>query len=391
MNKLTMIIEEAEIDNQTYDIEMPRNKKFLNVLTDRDNCGKSRADISACQPELYFTMLKENMCHESSVELQQVPIEQNESELYMLQTSPTLQLTKVNFFNESVDASTKSLKRSLAKADLSSDNTNEGESIISTAEEHLTSKINLKQTDLKNLKPKSTSSTASLLNLIKPKKKIQKPQVAAQSNKSMTFNVDFASTPKKTIPRSSTPKAIKVKRSLREKLSEPFSSTVISMQVSSKTSKNMLNLIKKTIPPPLLSSSAAHPNESLKLRKRARCSTSQDKESSSKRSHKDSQRKSKRSKRSSSCKQCEMIKYSKKTSNQDVIKLLKEPFRAFNVAAAAQQQEFKFPIKYLPNLKSQDIDRLNGCDDYISYENNMRPVQKATSSYSYGDYNVWYL
>ena len=67
----------------------------------------------------------------------------------------------------SQDSLTISEQSSLETTKCNNDN---GESIISTCEEHLTTQLAfqvLQQTQLKNLKPKSTSSTTSLLRLVK--------------------------------------------------------------------------------------------------------------------------------------------------------------------------------------------------------------------------------
>ena len=317
--KLLNILQEestSSMSNETFTIEQPRHSKFSNVQTMRDNCGNNRAEITACQPEMYLSIMQNSSC------------------------MPEISLRS-------------SLRRSLAKINLiqpshqsnSCLNINEGDSIVSTAEEHLTNQLNIKNAEMK-FKPKSTSSTTSLFNLVRR----QASKRTKKDDSTVTFNVDFASTPKKNLPRSSTPRVNK-----RKQFVQPFSSTVISEQ----SPKVCNSLAKKSIPPPLLSSSSYQP--SVKIAKRAR---------------------------SSSCKQCSLKP--KRLSTK------KQRKSAMNVVASQISQpnyfkNFKFPIKYLPNKKSKDIDRLSSVDDRHlgSYECEMKPVLK--SCYSFGDYNVWIL
>jgi len=274
------------------------------------------------------------------------------------------------------------MRRSLAKINLNQHNQssvtnsclniNEGDSIVSTAEEHLTQLINFKQSNLK-FKPKSTSSTASLFDLIKkqaekctkkmPSRLVKSSKASlgsiASMNGGVMLSVEFTSTPKKQLPRSSTPKTLK-KPSLRKLVKEkqqhqqPFSSTVISEQAP----KIVNNVVKKCIPPPLLSSSSYKGNMSLitknkNVSKRTRSSFA-------------------------SCKQCN-IKPKRLSKKSSVL-----------LEQACQMQpnsfkNFKFPIKYLPNKKTKDIDRLNSVDDC-----KLNPPTLKTC-YSFGDYNVWIL
>lgn len=124
-----------------------------------------------------------------------------------------------------------SLKRSRAKISLQFEDSfilddENGHSIISTAEDHLKSKLNLHQYFLN--KPKLTSSTINL----------NKVATTMEDTRSMTFNVDFASTPKKIIQRSSTPKRIKTNRA-------EFRNTII----------KQAKLLTKLLPPPQMTSS----------------------------------------------------------------------------------------------------------------------------------------
>ena len=196
--------------NKTYDIEMPRNK-IINMFE-----RKSRNDASQIyQPSLHQTLLKEhkeifNSYSEST----------KSSELYFLQTSSSPSTLTKSCSSQNCNASTISLKRLCSKASLSAQSsyTNEGESIISTAEEHLTSKLSLRPAEMTSLKPKSTSSTVSLnvfvrRNSIRIKNRSHPfTKRYNQSNSSITFNVDCASTPKKEMPRASTPKVGKKRR-----------------------------------------------------------------------------------------------------------------------------------------------------------------------------------
>ncbi len=198
-------------------------------------------------------------------------------------------------------------------------------SIISTAEEHiqakLTSQINLKSS--KRLNPKLTSSRYTLLDRLTQKNK---------EEQSITFNVDFASTPKKLIQRSSTPKRIQLKPK------------IITITSSSATTTNTKRA--KIIPPPLLTSSF----RSIKDQKPKRKVTS-------------------------SCHTCNK-------QNSKRVKLM-------------CPVKFKFPIKYL-NSKTIDIDRINFNYETTQSSTNFESVhfsgQQQQSNYNlFGDYKLWII
>jgi hypothetical protein len=384
-------------------VELRRNtpvaNKYFNVITERDNCGKSRAEITAYDPHVQLTLLNSNnhLISVSQCELASGVLKSSQDSLNTSEQS-SLETTKCNNDN--------------------------GESIISTCEEHLTTQLALQvlqQTQLNNLKPKSTSSTTSLLRLVKKNSshvkqrifnknneyKIASKSKKNDSNKSMTFNVDIASTPKRKIPRSSTPKLLNKKsckksekKPVRHQINEPFSSTVLSSIAA-----NLFELKQavKTIPPPLLSSSLNHDECSIQI-------------DFNRLKYKIRKSSSKKIKVESSCRKCDRIK--RKHQNTDgcsnsnsceaktnVRKKLKyetsESARKPKVTSSLKQstrklswRNLKYPIKYYPNMKSQDIDRLNTVEDCCntvgaSYECQLKPVLK--SSYSYGDYNVWIL
>ena len=231
--------------------------------------------------------------------------------------------------------------------------TNDGDSIVSTAEEHLTQHhLHLQPPQDLKFKPKSTSSTTSLLELLR--KKVTTRSVAAAKKRTeisgVTFNVECASTPKKRLPRSSTPKTLLKSSTRRERPlpCHPFSSTVISVHKSGKA---------KSIPPPLLSSSTYRVSK----RKNSRSSVAA----------------------ASTCKQCSVKKSSTRRLST---KLTRQSMLVEHVVGVNMQpgyfKNFKFPIKFLPNRKTKDIDRLAS-----GHECNMKPVLK--SCYSFGDYNVW--
>ena len=343
---LSILHEETTLDmNATYKIELPRNNshKFMHVQTDRD-VFIHRAEITACQPDIFASEV--SAMGEMHSDLH------NETRSSMMRRS----LAKINLQPHDQSSLT---------------NINEGDSIVSTAEEHLTTHFSIvnKQSEMK-FKPKSTSSTTSLFGLIR--KQTEKRSIAKKlptEISTVTFNVDFASTPKKNLPRSSTPRPIQLRKSVKESKQQqcvPFSSTIISEQAP----KVFNSLAKKCIPPPLLSSSSYQPSLA-KNPKRAR---------------------------SSSCKQCCSLKpkrlSTKVTQKQQQLQRKSAVNVLDHVASQIRQpnyfKNFKFPIKYLPNKKSQDIDRLSSIDDHMAaYECSMKPVLK--SCYSFGDYNVWIL
>ena len=129
------------------------------------------------------------------------------------------QLSSASSFkqNETDHMLKKCIRRSSAQTNLfldeNSRHTNVGDStvasIVSTFEEHLTSKLH---STCNAFVPKSTSSVTYLTSLshrknsVRPAKLRSRPQVELNG---ITFNVECASTPKKQTPCSSTPKPVK--------------------------------------------------------------------------------------------------------------------------------------------------------------------------------------
>ena len=226
-------------------MEQPRKFHFV---SDRD-IKPIHPDLTLCNPELIMTLI--NQCQDSV------------SQAEML------------FLYNSYSESSKSMKRSKAKINLVQDP--EGDSVISTAEEHQITCLKV-DVDFKKMKPKSQSSTASLL----PKKLL---------DKSITFNVDIASTPKKVFQRSST-----IRRAIRK---QPLTSTMIKSEAK-----------KMRIPPPLLSSSIVPEVKELKRKRSSRVRKS---------------KKAKLQKKCSCCKMCE-----RKNSDLPLnLKSLKYPIKHF--------------------------------------------------------------
>lgn len=154
-------------------------------------------------------------------------------------------------------------------------------------------------------------------------------------NDSITFNVNSASTPKKVFHRTSA-----IRKAIRK---QPLTSTLIKSESK-----------KLKIPPPLLSSSIV---PDVKVVKRARSGSLR------------KERKNKIQKLNECCQKCER-------------KLNKKP----------NFQNLKYPIKFCPNLKSKDIDRIQSeCIDSLGYENNLLPCAAKSNCYGYGEYNVWFL
>lgn len=324
----------------------------------------------------------------------------------------------------------KSMRRSRAKINLlslSTNASNEGESIISTAEEHATSQ--LPAPEFHSIKPKSTSSTVSLAALLhdnqlarasKPFQLPPPPSPFRNSKVEMTFQVDVASTPKKGAQRSSTPKqqGSKRQRSARVKSSskklnlEPFSSTLLSLAAVPVKSEHV-----KQIPPPLLSSSLAeHVARSLakSSKKRDRsCSCSCSK--AQKPSCKDQKikrikiavsttTKTKRSR--SSRRQCETpFKRSSSTSHrhhhhrrrnlfleqpQFVSTVIEQPKPSFAPLTSSTMKKLKYPVKYFPKAKTVDIDRLN-MDMVLPFAECGGVKPSTKNYYQVGDYNIWII
>jgi hypothetical protein len=158
-------------------------------------------------------------------------------------------VTKERHVNASNLISHNSLKRSTAKMSLkfndittaSENQHTNGYSIVSTAEEHIQTHLTLMPHFQSN--PKLTSSIISFKSSL-------------TADKSITFNVDFASTPKKILQRSSTPK----------------------QQLMPKRQSKKPKLIVKVIPPPLLTSSFRSVQKQHYLTKRKVCQSNMKKQ-----------------------------------------------------------------------------------------------------------------
>ena len=187
------------------------------------------------------------------------------------------------------------------------------ESILSTAESHLTKRLkHVTGRELRSTRPKANSSPRVIKR--------------ADCNQSMTFNVDYASTPKKNQPRASTPSRMRVTTTIVRSLPPQ----------------------KKTIPPPLLSSS---------MRPSASTSTST---------------KNKRKR----CVEC-------CCTNECVKRTVKKPRHN-----SLHSNLAKYPVKFMLDRRTQDIDRCNPVDDALN-SCDLRPFLK--NCYAFGDYNVWIL
>lgn len=204
------------IKSEESEMEQPRKFRFVN---DRE-INVNHAELTVCNPDLLMTML--NQCPTSN--------------------DLVSQLFLYNSEDESSD-STKSLKRSQATINLHKE---DNDTVLSTAEQHQITCINV-DGDFKKILPKSTSSTTSLLGL--------------KRKDSISFNVNVASTPKKVFHRTSA-----IRKAIRK---QPLTSTLIKPEVKK----------SKKIPPPLLSSSIV---PAVKTLKRNRSSSVQRKERQSK-------------------------------------------------------------------------------------------------------------
>lgn len=229
--------------------------------------------------------------------------------------------------DENCTETVRPMQRTSAKKDLTAVIKLGTESILSTAESHLTSRLkHVTHRELRLSQPKANSS----------------PQVyRVEVNNSMTFNVDYASTPKKVQPRASTP----------SRMPTPIQST-------------LTRSLKKKIPPPLLSSSMR--SSSMKKRKRCPdcycCCCNSKANARAECLHKNSERISKKPRGRMSV-----------GSNRNQIQYL---------------QRSKYPVWFLPNRRAQDIDRCNAIDDALT-TCELKPFLK--SCYAFGDYNVWVL
>ena len=187
---------------------------------------------------------------------------------------------------------------------------------------------------LRNLKPKLTSSTLSLLK-------------ADNCNQSMSFNVDFASTPKRVMVRSSTPRA-KPKKNM-------LTSTVIEKP----------KMLKKNIKSIQSIDSA---NKRIKRVKPLRISDFISSTGISNEINIDQINKI-----GAGLKSCHDLNCQERELNQ--------------------WKKLKYPIKYYPHMKVKDIDRLSQCNmgdaqlSCGSFECNMRPM--VNNCYVYGEYKFW--
>ena len=145
------------------------------------------------------------------------------SRFVMSSLSMFTDLSRCHF--ESYQISKRTVRRSSAQTNLQQDNYSSCLSLVSTAEEHFSTKLTnttgeCSSSSRVSFAPKSNSSIASLTSLDQRKNsyrpsKQKRPFVAlslAQSStetSGVTFNVECASTPKKDTPRSSTPKLLR--------------------------------------------------------------------------------------------------------------------------------------------------------------------------------------
>jgi hypothetical protein len=353
-------------------VELARNNKFEKVNERRGVDNYCQPELSVCKPELYFTVLHDQDEffdeNDSMDSFDRLPVLNNTVSVTQAGLASGLLLLHCSVYDNS-NITTKQ----------------NGESIISTAEEHFD--INHHMTvlnEIAHLKPKSQSSTTSLLKLLKQKitrpSKSESRKFQAAENSTITFNVDIASTPKK-YRRSSTPKTIQtatVRKSSSSKRVKQFSSTVIKQQSTIvKPSKHCS--ATKTIPPPLLSSSYVHVEEDkVQLGKRKRSSSKKDL------SNKQGAKKLKFLKES--CHLCQKTTSKRKISYDGV-----DCRSVIPRISSRFIKNVKYPIKFYPNMRTQDIDRVNFVDDlYLGYDFVPKPTQQ-TSCYNIGDYNVWYL
>lgn len=299
--------------NTTYSIEM-RREKFAHV-TGRRNSGIIQ--ISICPEQVDIT------------------------ELPMLECSLDSTITTEH---------PHMLRRSLAKYNLVSPKRCTVESsIISTAEGHFKSGMSKRTTKLRDVKPKRTSSVISM---------------KTGNQDQITFHVECASTPTKSIKRSSTPKSlVRMKKNI-------LTSTVIEKR-SLKSELKDLSAIKENV-------------VSLKRSKMSSCNSSTPK-------------------RLKKSKKMHFSEFISSTGVSNEINLDQHQFvearpvrRDMNERNLQKKEwkKLKYPIKYYPNMKVKDIDR-NFADMYdgssipslaSSFEYNLRP---SNSCYSYGDYKFW--
>lgn len=253
------------------------------------------------------------------------------------QQEPGLSFEQTNLLSSTLDEKTNSsktrMRRSPAKANLVEP------SILSTAESHLTSRLkHVNRRELRTCQPKANSS---------PRIRLLAGARDDQVNQSMTFNVDYASTPKKNQPRASTPSR------------RPAAGVGVRTATSS-------TIARKTIPPPLLSSSMrpACPS-TLVVKKRKRCVE---------------------------CCCCSSDRVVRPASTSEV----KKPRRRVSIdnnnniihSLKANSHLAKYPVRYMPNRRAQDIDRCDPVDEAL-ISCDLRPFLR--NCYAFGDYNVWII
>lgn len=232
------------------------------------------------------------------------------------------------------------LRRSLAKYNLAN---RQHESIISTAEGHFSKRdmTKLSAKKLKNLRPKMTSSILSHVQ---------------ESPDQLTFHVENASTPKR-IQRSSTPRnLLKLKKNI-------LTSTLIEKK-SIKANIDCISVIKANTKKPtgikLTSKSTQTPAKRLKLKATSKKSAEFF---------------------SSTGISCEinLDQIGDKLATGMVAKHSKKHLRK------SEWRKLKYPIKYAPNMKVKDINRLDvySLDDMYS---GSIPCSRATTQSSLRSY-----
>lgn len=214
------------------------------------------------------------------------------------------------------------------------------ESIVSTAEGHF--KKSMEKIKLKNLKPKLTSSILS---------------------EQITFNVENASTPKQ-IQRSSTPRILlKLKKNI-------LTSTLIEKR-SLKSGLANLSVIKSSV------------QNSKKSQKTLRNSSNT------------------RLKKSKKINFVDFISSTGLSNEINLDQISNKPVRNGNrdCLKKSEWKKLKYPIKYCPNMKVKDINRLDNVDELYnrsgpstcshgnSFEYKIRSF--TNDCYVYGDYKFW--
>ena len=267
-------------------------------------------------------------------------------------------------------------------------------------------RVSVLRVQLAKLRPVSTSSTVSLLKLATTKasrKRTRQQEETSNTNTDTTmnmlaFDVECTSTPKKAMPRSSTrnhllaplPEAnhttapitspahkITTAPATRSRHATPFSSTVLSTYMTSLVTASGAGSKAKAVPPPLFSSSIID-EANAKRRPSETGATNKRRTACHCRSSCSGGVSSKKAKR--------QINLAQQQQQQDV----------FVQRTLESWRNLKYPIKYFPNVKSRDINRLSDCATDACFGSTMtsssrqqviKPVLK--SCYSHGAYNVW--